>query len=187
MLPIRHRSSDCSPRRACLAAALPSIAADRWIAPGDRWCCVVPGFAEYASVRRRCRCTTIFAIAGRHVRPAACTHPRRGSSPPSRRSTSPSARVALCRALRIDDPAGVLTDRATAVEAACSLAELGAARAPRPSAATWPSSLTPTLGGSWAGELDPSTRRCDRSERCCPPYGSGITAQVQWVVATPAD
>ena len=48
---------------------------------------------------------------------------------------APSARVALCRALRTDDPAGVLTDRAAAVGAACSLAELGAARAPRPSAA----------------------------------------------------
>jgi maleylacetate reductase len=54
MLPIVHQSSDCSPRRACLAAALPSTAADRRIAPGNRWRCVVPGFAEYASVRRRC-------------------------------------------------------------------------------------------------------------------------------------
>ena len=48
---------------------------------------------------------------------------------------APSTRVALCRALRTDDPAGVLTDRAAAVGAARSLAELGAARAPRPSAA----------------------------------------------------
>ena len=48
---------------------------------------------------------------------------------------APLARVALCRALRTDDPAGVLTYRATAVGAPCSLAELGAARAPRRSAA----------------------------------------------------
>ena len=48
---------------------------------------------------------------------------------------APLARVALCRSLRTDEPAGVLTYRATAVGAPCSLAELGAARAPRRSAA----------------------------------------------------
>jgi hypothetical protein len=72
----------------------------------------------------------------RHGRPAACTHPRR--DPPLRRSVqipaAPSARVALCQVLRTDNPAGVLTYRAAAVGAPCSLAELGAAQAPRPSA-----------------------------------------------------
>ena len=71
-----------------------------------------------------------------------------------------SARVALCRALRTDDPAGVLIDRAAAVGAPCSLAELGAARAPRPSAAYV----------AFDVDADPSTRRCDGSERCCAPY-----------------
>ncbi len=33
---------------------------------------------------------------------------------------APSARVALCRALRTDDPAGLLTERAAAVGAPCS-------------------------------------------------------------------
>ena len=47
---------------------------------------------------------------------------------------APSARVALCQVLRTDNPAGVLTYRAAAVGAPCSLAELGAAQAPRPSA-----------------------------------------------------
>jgi alcohol dehydrogenase class IV len=94
---------------------------------------------------------------------------------------APSARVALCRALRTDDPAGVLTDLAAAV---------GAPRRARGGANydlvrhTWPvvdAYARRILGCvgindgyldgarcDRAGDLDPSTRKVNGSADCAP-------------------
>ena len=120
MLPIRHRSSDCSPRRACLAAALPSIAADptdragRSLALRGTWLCgVCLGTTTMSLHHKLCH-----VLGGTFDLPHARTHAMilpyvAAFNLPA----APSARVALCRALRTDDPAGVLTDLAAAVGA----------------------------------------------------------------------
>ena len=120
MLPIRHRSSDCSPRRACLAAALPSIAADptdragRSLALRGTWLCGVCLGATTMSLHHK----LCHVLGGTFDLPHARTHAvilPYGAA--FNLPAAPSARVALCRALRTDDPAGVLTDLAAAVGA----------------------------------------------------------------------
>ena len=67
---------------------------------------------------------------------------------------APSARVALCRALRTDDPAGVLTDLAAAVGAPALTRRARGGAGPRPSAS-----------GPSRGRRTAPTRRC----RTAPP------------------